>query len=65
MVVIVWPYGVLLALQVQPVFQHGDRLYTSESAVCRREIVTYEVVPCTEKIKYLYWYYRPMTYVFK
>ena len=32
-------------------FQCGDRLYTSESDVYRRQILTYEGGPRTEKIK--------------
>ena len=32
-------------------FQRGDRLYTSESDVCRRQILTYKDDPHTERIK--------------
>ena len=32
-------------------FQRGHRLYTSESDVCRRQILTYKDGPCTERIK--------------
>ena len=31
-------------------FQRGDRLYTSESDVCRRQILTYIDDHCTERI---------------
>ena len=34
-------------------FQHGDRLYTSESDVRRRQILTYNVDPRIEIVKYL------------
>ena len=32
-------------------FQRGDRFYTSESDVCRRQILTYKNDPITEIIK--------------
>ena len=32
-------------------FQYGDRFYTSESDVCRRQILTYKDDPRTERIK--------------
>ena len=32
-------------------FQRGDRLYTSESDVCRRQILTYKDSPRTERTK--------------
>ena len=32
-------------------FQHGDRLYTSESDVCRRQTLTYKDDPRSERIK--------------
>ena len=32
-------------------FQRGDRLYTSESDVCRRQILAYKVDPRTKRIK--------------
>ena len=32
-------------------FQRGDRLYTSESDVCRRQILTSEVDPRAERAK--------------
>ena len=32
-------------------FQCGDRLYTSESDVCRRQILTYKDGPRTERVK--------------
>ena len=31
-------------------FQRGDRLYTSESDVCRRQILAYKDGPRTERI---------------
>ena len=43
-------YGLLQRLQGKP-FQRGDRLYTSESDVCRRQILTYNDGPRTERIK--------------
>ena len=30
-----------------------DRLYTSESDVCRRQILTYKEYPSTERVKYI------------
>ena len=35
------------------IFQCGDRLYTSESDVYRRQILTYEDGPRTERVKYI------------
>ena len=32
-------------------FQRGDRLYTSKSDVCRRQILTYKDGPRAERIK--------------
>ena len=32
-------------------FQRGDRLYTSKSDVCRRQILTYKDDHCTERNK--------------
>ena len=32
-------------------FQRGDRLYTSESDVCRRHILTYKEHPNSERTK--------------
>ena len=32
-------------------FMRGDRLYTPESDVCRRQILTYKDDPRTERIK--------------
>ena len=34
-------------------FQRGDRLYASESDVCRRQILTTKEDPCAERIKIL------------
>ena len=44
-------------------FQHGDRLYTLESDVCRRQILTYKAGPRTEKN--IYNGRRPISQVFK
>ena len=33
-------------------FQRGDRLYTSESDVCRHQILTYEDSPALKELKY-------------
>ena len=34
-------------------FQRGDRLWTSESNVCRRQMMTSKVDPRTDSIKYI------------
>ena len=39
-----------ISWKYQP-FQCGNRLYTSESDVCRRQILTYKDGPRTERIK--------------
>ena len=33
-------------------FQRGDSLYTSESDVCRRQILTYKDGPGAERVEY-------------
>ena len=43
-------------------YARGDRLSTSESDVCRRQILTWKDGPHTEELKY---FRRPITYVFK
>ena len=40
----------MLELDFEPL-QSGDRFYTSESDVCRRQILTYKDDPRTERIK--------------
>ena len=48
-------YSSFLALRMNKISEHGyqrgDRLYTSESDVCRRQILTYKDGPRTERIK--------------
>ena len=51
-------------VSVKPL-QCGDRLYTSESDVCRRQILTCKVDPRTVRVNIIYNGRRPMTYVFK
>ena len=43
----------LQPLQIFLIFQRGDRLYTSEFDVCRRQIVTYINGPRAERVKAL------------
>ena len=47
------PLKLAIAKAMMPTspFQCGDRLYTSESDVCRRQIMTCKDGPCTEWIK--------------
>ena len=42
-------------------FQYGDRLDTSESDVCGRQILTYEDGPRTGRSKNIYYGRRPIT----
>ena len=54
-----------ITLVIQP-FQRGNRLYTSESDVCRRQILTYKDDPRAERIEMIMYNGRkPITYVFK
>ena len=41
--------------------QSVDRLYTSKSAVCRRQILTYKDIPRTLRIKIFFNGRRPIT----
>ena len=47
------------------IFQCGDRLYMSESDVCRRQILTYKDGPRTGRIKTIIMTVDPYHYVFK
>ena len=40
--------GMIFTYILEP-FQHGEHLYTSESDVCRRQILTYKDGPRTER----------------
>ena len=40
-------------------FQHGHRLYTSESDVCRRQILAYKDCPRTERNKIFIMFVHP------
>ena len=42
----------LRSLEIFLFFQCGDRLYTSESDVCRRQILTYKNGPRAEKVTF-------------
>ena len=44
----------LRPLEIFQLFQRGDRLYTSESAVYRRQILTYKDGPHAERVNILY-----------
>ena len=44
-----WPLEIVLLLQC------GDRLQTSESDICRRQILTSKVDPCAVRVKALHW----------
>ena len=47
-------YGSIRPLEIFQFFQCGDRVYTSESDVCRRQILTYKDGPRTERFNNSY-----------
>ena len=44
---VIWVYVKIVIVT----FQCGDRLYTSDSDVCRRQILTYKYSPRAERVK--------------
>ena len=45
----------LRPLEIFQLFQCGDRIWKSESDVCRRQILTSKDGPRIERVKQLYW----------
>ena len=45
--------GIFNANKIDLLLQRGDRLYTSESDVCRRQILTYKIGPQAVRVKIL------------
>ena len=62
---IYYPRNVCAVLIIEIHGFNVDHLYTSESDVCKRQILTYKDNPRTETIEIFITACRPITYVFK